>query len=111
MSQANEFFGIFLLTLLVVRIFLYFKPISSPTIAGFRLHHWMYGLVGILLSLLLHSLPLYAISLGMFIDELPFLLMGGKSHKDNYSGLSLLGVAAFSLLVFFLRDFIVSPFL
>ena len=110
MDQASQFFSIFLATVLLVRIFLYFKPISSPTIAGIRLHHWMFGVVGMPVALLIHSIPLYALSLGVFVDELPFLLMGGKNHKDNYSWLSVSGVVVLCLLVVLFKETLLLPF-
>lgn len=110
MNTAGLFFGIFVTTVLVVRIFLHVKPTSSPTILGIRLHHWMYGAVGIPIALLLSSLPLYAISVGLFIDELTYILIGGKTHENNYSKVSLLGTSFLVILVFVLREYLVSPF-
>ncbi len=45
MNPENVFFLVFLATVLVTRIYLYFWPIPSPTIRGFRLHHYMYGII------------------------------------------------------------------
>ncbi|MES2213456.1 MAG: hypothetical protein V4473_01275 [Patescibacteria group bacterium] len=98
---------IFLGTVIVTRIFLFLKPIPAPTIKGFRIHHWMYGVVGILITLLIHSLILYAVGLGLFVDELTYILIGGKSHKDNYSKISLFGTVIFVIIVFVARDYLI----
>ncbi len=74
----SHFFLIFLFTILATRIFLYVKPTASPTVEGFRLHHYMYGIIGIVIGMACNSLTLFAIGLGLFIDELAFLIMRGK---------------------------------
>ncbi len=107
MIEAHHFFMIFLGTVIVTRIFLFLKPIPAPTIKGFRIHHWMYGVVGILITLLIHSLILYAVGLGLFVDELTYILIGGKSHKDNYSKISLFGTVIFVIIVFVARDYLI----
>ena len=70
----------------------------------------MYGLLDIAASLLVHSLILYAIGLGLFVDELTYLLIGGKTHKDNYSAISLTGTLAFIAVVYVFKTQIVLPF-
>jgi hypothetical protein len=42
--------------------------------------------------------PLYAVGIGLILDEATFLALGGTSHADNYSTSSLLGTM---LLLFF----------
>lgn len=106
--MVNGFFIIFFLTILTTRVFLFFRPTPSPTIKGFRTHHWMYGLVGIFLGIILNSIVVYAIGLGLFIDELTYLLIRGKNHKDNYSMYSITGTILFVILIFFLRNILTS---
>jgi hypothetical protein len=105
MNNSNAFFLIFFLTILLTRTFLFFKPIASPTIANFRLHHYMYGLLGILIGLYAKSIFIYAFGLGLFIDELTFLIIKGKNHTDNYSYKSILGTLFFIIIIFIFRDF------
>ena len=104
MQPENTFFFIFLITILITRIFLYFKPKPSPTIKRLRLHHYMYGIIILIIGLLLDNLASYAIGLGLFIDELTFLFIGGKNHEDNYSNKSLVGTLILVIIVFFFRD-------
>ncbi len=106
----NYFFLIFLITIIITRVVIFFYPIPSPTIGKFRLHHYMYGILGIIIGLFLNSIIVYAIGLGLFIDELTYVLMNGKTHEDNYSKISLIGTLFFVILIFFLRNYLVLPF-
>lgn len=74
------------------------------------MHHYMYGLILIVLSILFESLILYAVGLGLFIDELTYLLMRGKTHEDNYSTVSLLGTAILVTAVFIFKDYLILLF-
>src|SRR3989344_7468581 len=103
MTIGNQFFLIFLSTILITRLFLYFRPIPALTIKGFRTHHWMYGLIGVPIALISHSLIIYAVSWGLFVDELTYIIIQGKDHKDNYSKVSLVGTLVFIVIVFFLK--------
>ena len=107
--MSNYFFFIFVVTVVIIRLFLFLCPFSSPTIKGFRIHHYMYGLIGIIIGLVIHSINLYAIGLGLFIDELTYIIIQGKDHKDNYSLVSLLGTFLFVATVFVFKDYLVLP--
>ena len=72
----HYFFLLFLITILVTRIVLYVKAISSQTVQGFRIHHWMYGVVLVILSFIYSNIALFAIGLGLFVDELSYILIG-----------------------------------
>ena len=106
--MANQFFLIFLATILLTRIAVYLRPVPSPTIGNFRLHHYMYGIALIIIGLIISFMPVYAVGLGLFIDELTYLIIRGKTHEDNYSKKSLVGTIFFIILVFFFRDYIVA---
>jgi len=105
--KAYEFFYIFLVTIVIVRVFLFLKPVPSPTIGKFRMHHYMYGLLAVALGLLIGSLVIYAIGLGLFVDELAYLLIRGKTHTDNYSWASLFGTSLFVVIVFVFKEYLV----
>lgn len=104
------FFVAFTVTILVTRLFLYFRPVPSPTVFGLRLHHWMYGLVLTLVAFWISSIVLYSIGVGLFVDELTYLLTGGKTHEHNYSTRSLVGTAVFIVIIFLLRHYLVAVF-
>ena len=106
----NYFFSIFILTIIITRVVIFLYPIPSPTIKKCRIHHYMYGILGIIIGLLINSIVLYAIGLGLFVDELTFILKRGKTHKDNYSKISIIGTLMFIIIVFLLRSYLVLPF-
>ncbi len=114
-TPENKFFLIFLLTIIVTRISLYVAGLYASdadniglTLFGFRLHHYMYGLVLIPLGIIIANVFLYAIGLGLFVDELTYLLIGGTTHADNYSWISLVGTGIFVLLFFGIRKQVVK---
>ena len=106
----NEFYLIFFLTILLTRVFLYYRRINSPIIRGFRCHHYMYGMIIVVFSLVVHSLVLYAIGVGLFVDELAFLFLKPKNYKTYYSKRSMIGTFAFVFIVFLLRNYLVTAF-
>ncbi len=104
METKLYFFAIFFATILITRIFLYVNPVPAPTINGFRMHHYMFGLVLAPAGILFGSVALYAVGLGLFVDELGYLLLGGKTHDENYSKISLLLLALFAILTYLLSE-------
>ena len=108
--MSLEFFAIFCGTVITTRLFLYFCRLSSPTVGTFRLHHYMYGLVGIPFAFLAHSLALYALSAALVVDEITYLVIGGETHDDNYSALSLGGTLLLVVFVFIFREQLVGLF-
>ncbi len=115
MTTGDYFFLIFIGTIAITRLFL-IKKVAAPTIRGFRLRHYMYGLVFIAASLLLKNLELFAIGAGLFIDELPVILAKGPGHKDEHwrgcedyhTRWSFAWVLIFIVLVFIFRDAVVG---
>jgi hypothetical protein len=105
----NVFIGIFFCTIAGIRILLFVRPTSGVTVAGVRIHHYVYGLIGTPVALLLHSLPLYAVSLALVVDELTFVLIRGTTHEDNYSLTSIMGTLILILLAYLFRSILVSP--
>jgi hypothetical protein len=109
--MATTFTVAFVATIMITRVLCWLWPIPSPTIRGFRLHHYMYGLAAMAVSLAIHAVVLYAIGLGLFVDELAFLALRGRDHRDNYSLSSLLGTGLLVLATVLARHVILSPFL
>jgi hypothetical protein len=64
----------------------------------------MYGIALVAISLIASNRVLFAIGLGLFVDELTFLLIKGRTHKDNYSAKSLVGTIVFMMLAYFFRE-------
>lgn len=110
MIIQNYFFSIFLLTIILIRFWLLIKPISSPKIKGFKLHHYMYGLLIIVFSFFVSNIILYAIGLGLFVDELPLLIKyNGKFHWKEYNSIySRAGLVICIIIVFIFNRQILS---
>jgi hypothetical protein len=108
LKPSDLFFIVFLATILVTRIALYIRPTASPTIDGFRLHHYMYGIVIAIIGVLCKNIVVFSIGLGLLIDEIPYLIIHGKTHKDNYSEKSLAGVLILTLIVLLARNFLIK---
>ena len=64
----------------------------------------MYGALLVAISSVFSNPFGYSIGLGLFVDEFAFLVMQGKTHKDNYSLCSLAGTALLITLVFVFRE-------
>lgn len=98
MTIYDKYFIITTLTILLTRILVFVFNKHSPTIKGFRTHHWMYGLLFTIIlfsiSSLYKNIYLLSISMGIFLDEIGFILIRGKTHEDNYS------IKSFVILIF-----------
>ncbi len=114
-SLYDKYFLITFITILITRIWVYIFNKPSPTIKNFRIHHYMYGLFFIVLlfglSRFYTNIYLLAISTGIFLDEIGFIIIRGKSHEDNYSPKSFMFLLLFILLLFVFRGVIVDYYL
>jgi hypothetical protein len=90
--------------------------LKSPTIHGFRFHHYMYGLALIAVSIFIKSVFLYAIGIALVIDETFIFLFSANNWKwkDNYSKKvyfskwSFIDALLAILIVFAFRNYLVS---
>ncbi len=83
----NYLLGIIILTIILTRVYLWFHQVHAPMIAGFQLHHYMYGLVLIAVYFIFANPTILAIGLGLLIDELPlFFIYKGFNWPDNHWG-------------------------
>lgn len=108
MERSHAFFWIFVGTLLATRVFLYITHLEGPTIAGFRVHHYVYGLVGAACALVIKSPALLSVSLALFADEVPMLLGQFKTYEEYLAVPSLAGALSFAVPVFFLKETLVK---
>ena len=114
MITGDYFFLIFLGTIAATRFFIALTQAPAPTIKGFRVRHYMYGIVMILVAFFSVNLTLFAVGFGLFIDELPPILVKGPGHKeeqwhgcdDYHSSWCVSGVLILVLVTFYFRDLI-----
>lgn len=100
------FFLIFIGTIVLMRLLLLSRQVHSPTIGGFRLHHYMYGIMLIGLSVIISSTTLFAIGLGLFVDELPQVIRNKWTWDDYYSLNHSICVLFIVVLFFVFRNYI-----
>ena len=115
MTIYDKYFIITTLTILLTRILVFVFNKPSPTIKGFRTHHWMYGLLFTIIlfsiSSLYKNIYLLSISMGIFLDEIGFILIRGKTHEDNYSIKSFVILIFFILLLYVFKEYIIDFYL
>ena len=115
MTIYDKYFFFTMATILLTRVWVYIFNKPSPTIKNFRTHHWMYGLLFTLLLFCIASfytnVYLLSISMGIFLDEIGFILIRGKNHEDNYSPKSFMILLFFILLLFVFRESIINFYL
>jgi hypothetical protein len=111
MSAANRFFIIFLATILLTRVFLYFVPFGAPDIGPLEVHHYMYGLILIAAGYALRNLLVYAVGFALVVDELMLFTTPARTWDEYYSLIFVGGTIVFTLLVYICREQIVQPLL
>ena len=98
--------AIYVLTIVIVRMFLTFWPIHSHKIAGFQPHHYMHGLILIALYFVFPWPILLAIGSALVVDEVPLFFIfktwdwPDNHWKEYHSWQSIIGVATISLIGF-----------
>ncbi len=116
MNSIDYFFLFFLGTIAAVRLLLVSHKMAGPTIFGLRIRHYMPGIALLIFAFLIHNLTLYAIALGLIVDETPVVLVKGPGNKDEYwrgcedyhTSWSFAGVLIIVLFVFIFRNFLVG---
>lgn len=115
MNLYDKYFLLTFITILITRIVVYIFNKPSPTIKSFRTHHWMFGLFFTIILFCISSfytnIYLLSISMGIFLDEIGFIIIRGKTHEDNYSPKSFMILIFFIILLFIFRENIINFYL
>lgn len=115
MTVYDKYFLFTIITIVFTRILVYIFNKPSPTIKNFRIHHWMYGLIFTIILFCISSfytnIYLLSIGMGIFLDEIGFIIIRGKTHEDNYSPKSFMILMFFIVLLFLLRENIINLYL
>ena len=102
---AETFFLIFVLTILVIRVWLFLIPRHLSKMFGFQWHHYMTGLLLIALYVVYPNILLLAVGTAFIVDQLPlFFIYKGLRWPDNcwaqyQSKASWLGIVALVILL------------
>lgn len=103
MTLYDKYFLFTFITILITRIVVYVFNQPSPTIKNFRTHHWMFGLFFMIILFCISgfyiNIYLLSISTGIFLDEIGFIMIKGKTHEENYSPKSFMILLFFILLL------------
>lgn len=115
MTLYDKYFLLTFITILITRAVVYIFNKPSPTIKSFRTHHWMFGLFFTIILFCISSfytnIYLLSISMGIFLDEIGFIIIRGKTHEDNYSPKSFMILIFFIILLFIFRENIINFYL
>jgi len=115
MSLYDKYFLFTMVTIIITRVVVYKFNKPSPTIKNFRTHHWMFGLFFTIILFCISSfytnIYLLSISMGIFLDEIGFIIIRGKTHEDNYSPESFMILIFFIILLFIFRENIINFYL
>ncbi len=115
MSLYDKYFLFTMISIILTRILVYIFNKPSLTIKNFRTHHWMYGIIFTIILICISgfytNIYLLSISMGIFLDEIGFIIIRGKTHEDNYSPKSFMILLLFVLLIFIFRETIVDFYL
>jgi len=86
MTLQDKFFLITMITIIMTRIIVYIINKPCPTINNFRTHYWMFGLAFTIIpfgiSIFYVNIYLLSISMGVFLDEIGFVIIRGKSPRQ-----------------------------
>lgn len=115
MNIYDKYYLFTMTTIILTRVWVYLFNRPSPTIKNFRTHHWMYGLLFTIILFCISgfykNIYLLSISMGIFLDEIGFIIISGKTHEDNYSPKSFMILMFFVLILFIFRENIVNFYL
>lgn len=92
--EGFKYFAIiFTVTIFFTRFWIYFMKMlfknkyfhSAPTIKGIKLHHYMYGILIVIIGIILKMDWVISIGAALFIDEFVLLLKHGNNfHWKEY---------------------------
>ncbi len=112
MYTPDTFFLIVLATIAITRVWLFRRPLASPKLFGFKLHHYMYGIAILIAGYFMKSILIYSIGAGLIVDELPFVLYlpKGFSWREYESKAMFTGVLILLVVIYFLRNHLAPGF-
>ena len=113
--SLKYFFLIFVLTIVATRIFLWLVPKHGPEIAGLQLHHYMYGLVFIVLYAIFQKSLLLSIGTALVVDEIPLFFIFKTWNwpfdhwREYHSWQSIVGILLVTVLMYVVFRFAWLP--
>ncbi len=109
MKRKNLLYLSFILTIVIIRVGVFLIPGVDITVGKFILHHFWFGVLLLMINFFIkegrfnQKFILFGIGLGLFLDELIFMLLGGGGDLQYWNIYSVIGTMLIVLLIFFLR--------
>jgi len=106
MKKKNLFYLIFVLTIILVRLLVFLIPDVEITLGNFVVHHFWFGVLLLILGILVKRKIRFwfvAIGLGLALDQLVFILLGGGRDAQYWAWPSVVSVVVLAIFVFALR--------
>ena len=109
MRNENLFYLIVVLAVIAMRLGVYIVPEVDVMFMGIVLHHYVFGLIMMAGAFLFekHSnlrLWIFAIGLGLVLDEIMFLALGSGKDAQYWAPMSSYGTVLLLFAVFPLRE-------
>lgn len=107
MKKENSLFILIVCTVLVIRLSVFLVPNIDIHVGDINIHHFWFGIILILISLLVSKRSpkfwLWGIGIGLAIDQLFFMLLGAGTDTEYWAGASVYGAIICLIIVFILR--------
>ena len=107
MKKENLFYLIVVLTILAIRLSkFFFLQNVHLIVSGIVIHHFWIGFVSLIFGFLIpkkmkiSKILLYAIGMGLIIDELVFMVFGGGLDIDYWKLQSVIGAVFIATIIF-----------
>ncbi len=111
MTDISQFVLIIIGAVGITRIFLLPRTRHSTKIFGYETHHYMQGIILILLGLAISNWVVGAIGIGLFIDQLPQIVTNRwRDYNEYYSWKSYVGIFIAIVFIFLFKENIFSIF-
>ena len=118
MKRENVLFLLMFVTILIVRLGVFFIPNVDVMVGEFIIHHFWFGILLMMIGWFVRKryigIVLFAMGLGLFIDEFVFMLFGAGGDVEYWGWFSVGCVGILIGFVFFLRGrifyFMQKPF-
>ena len=114
MKRENLFYLVLILTILITRISIIIVPEVDIILFNIIIHHFWFGVPLIFLAFVIPKqktypkIFLYGIGVGLMIDQLIFMILGGGKDKEYWTLTSLLGTMIIILIIYPIRTKVIN---
>ena len=104
-KKENLFYILLILTIISIRLGVFLIPEVDVSFIGLNIHHFWFGVIIVLIALIVPKkydwvkIVLYAIGLGLIVDQLVFMLLGAGKDAQYWALPSLFGAIIIALII------------